>query len=392
MPIQLPELAETIARGNCLGWFGAGVSAVAGLPTWPSLLLQLLDLDNYRKESCYTCGALQIVKASTAKTQTDPLIEYAASCIQKNQLKTAASAVRTVKGTFVDQRLTKIFDIEEEYKARRANDPVQERINRRLKCLRAIGWAGVVTTNYDCLLELGAGANAWYPIVNAVTDNLGRALRQPKTLKPFLVYLHGKVTKQHDNRLIFADEDYTEQYVSRPTVEYFLKALLLRHTVVFVGTQIDEEIVQLKLQLNAHIKTSSARAVVPEEIVILPADSHSRGTYLERTGCFKVVYYEKVDDHHSGLDQLLESAVSSAGQIPSTRDNDPDLTLITEILKAGPKDFNSLLSEFRSKLDETEATNIDNLTINFVYRLQYLCNLQRLIFNERAQTYRLPEA
>lgn len=388
--LTINQVAETLRSRNCLGWIGAGVSASAGLPTWKALLKALVSNYGYIETQCPECKAstLSLPPARRSLTPQDlATIDYAAACISQNDLKAAASALRSVQsGDFIDSQLKEIFESTNRYQGWENNDPRKRAVDRRYKTLRAMNWSGIVTTNFDRFLEVNASKH-WEPEpLTALSDNLALVLRRAKTKKPFLIYLHGNT----NGEMIFADEDYARQYLAKPSLDYFLKALFLRYTIIFIGTQIDDEIVQIKQELTEVYRQGNL--TLPVEIVLLPEGSQLRGKYLESTGSFKVLYYDPVDADHTGLDDTLEKLLKLS-RAPGTADpsSDDDLTAICEFLKSrGASRIDAIAAGlYDPNEDPPNTSNLDSLTHNILYRVLHLVT-EGKVARSKQGTYHLP--
>jgi hypothetical protein len=94
--------------------------------------------------------------------------------------------------------------------------------------------------------------------------------------------------------MILSEDDYDNVYLGSSTLQSFLRALLLRYTIVFIGTQVEDRFVEFKRQLQLLFKDrtlSANRPPLSPEYVLLPETELDRGNYLISTGGFRVLQY-----------------------------------------------------------------------------------------------------
>jgi len=289
-----PSLLRSFRAGNCVAFVGAGFSYPVEMPLWQPLLIALKK-------------ALEPLGTDDSHWS---LLNYAQVCIDGGQLARAASALREADKPCkeIDNQVRELFDYSR-YDSLQAKDPRKVEMSARIKALTSLPWAGVVTTNYDELL--GRSGRRWKPIVRAPTDrlDLGRALKSSE--RPFLVHLHGTVAS--GGSIVLTEEDYDSVYLGSSTVNSFLRALMLRYTLVFIGTSIEDKFVEYKRELQS-LFSDHAKALIDPEFALLASDDSDRGDYLERTQGFKCIYYDNARGKHEGFvgalrqmrDQLVE--------------------------------------------------------------------------------------
>jgi hypothetical protein len=362
---------------DCVAFVGAGFSAPTGMPLWKKLLEDLIG--------------------GVKKDYSGPpdLLEYAQQCIYEGQLARAAFLIREAdrrhKGR-IEQLLKDYFDGNAKFERRRADDENKIEMRARLDALASLPWVGYITTNYDTLIS------EYFPpklrpnnICGTPYDNLGAALKSSD--RPFLVHLHGNI---HNGPMILCEEDYDHAYLAtRSPLLSFLGAILLRYTVVFVGTQVEDRFVELRRQLNQlfmDMRPGKDRTPMPRDYVLLPETESLRGAYLEYTGGFSVIFYENTTGKHEGLVRLLKSmrqALASYLHQDSRLDsfnheilkivsNNPDGIALNDVSR---KFFDS--PSFKSTSFSTE----DLLSEGVFYRLQFLLNLGLVWYDDTYATY-----
>lgn len=314
-PIPKP-LIEGLRARDCVAFLGAGFSKPVGMPLWIPLLKHL---------------------AKVLKNHPDhpDLIKYAKGCIERGELARAASALsRADSAHQIDPELQGLFGSERFSKSRDA--AAREEMRRRLESLTSLPWAGYITTNYDTLLsDYFASLNR--PVANIChnpSDNLGRAIK--RSSRPFLIHLHGNVKA---GGLVLTEEDYDDVYLDSSSVQQFLRAILLRYTLVFIGTQVEDKFVEMRRQIqllyNDRRSGGGKAPAMPPEYVLLPyPDESLRGAYLRDTNVFTVIYYANKSGNHEGLvPRLREAKKSLSDKKNGARDDEVVKRLLTLVKK-----------------------------------------------------------
>jgi hypothetical protein len=210
LPDHLRELAEQLGakarRGQLAVFFGAGVSAAAGLPTWERLVAELAERS----------GLDGPLREGLAKLPPQDAAALLARELGREQLE-AYVKERFGPGCYALAHAL-IADL-----------PVQE----------------FVTTNYDPLVELAA------------TD-IGRQVRvlpfdevQPGA--PWLLKLHGD--SGHPESVVLTREEYLQFGDSRAALAGVLHSLLLTRHVLFVGTSmLDDDLIRIAHQVRSALR------------------------------------------------------------------------------------------------------------------------------------------
>jgi NAD-dependent SIR2 family protein deacetylase len=209
---QIPELPQEIvdaaARGELVFFVGAGISKLAGLPSWGTLASGALEL--LRQRSILNYQEIEQLK------DLDP--------------RTRLSVAQIIsKQSGVPLELTKLLQ------PSKSVSPIYDELNK-------IGCA-CVTTNYDELLQPRAptaDASGSSPIsvrasqrIFDASDFESSLLDSPGTV----IHLHGAIGKPQS--MIVTTSDYLRHYED-PKVRQFLKHLFARKTVLFLGYGLSE--------------------------------------------------------------------------------------------------------------------------------------------------------
>jgi hypothetical protein len=216
LPDDLEQVAEELgekARGQLAVFFGAGVSASAGLPTWEGLIDELAARS----------GLDDDLRAGLRRLPPQDAAALLARELGRGQLE-AYVKERFGPGSYALAHAL-IADL-----------PVQE----------------FVTTNYDPLVELAA------------TD-IGRQIRvlpfdEVAPGAPWLLKLHGD--SEHPESVVLTREEYLEFGDSRAALAGVMHSLLLTRHVLFVGTSmLDDDLIRIAHQVRRalHLQGSPSR-------------------------------------------------------------------------------------------------------------------------------------
>lgn len=365
-------LLESMQAGDCVAFVGAGFSAPVGMPLWRPLLTTL-----HAK-----------LASSREALQSQPLLKYALQCLKDGELARAASALRRADlSAVIDTQLRDLFDAKQHFTERKT-DVAKKEMTRRLKSLLGLPWAGIITTNYDTIIldAIQAHPHGWRNICERPSENLGRALKSSD--RPFFIHLHGNTRKGH---MILTEEDYDAIYHTFSPVDSFLRALLLRYTVVFIGTSVEDRFVQFKRELQVLFRNKESESDSPPlspEYVLLAEDDEDRAAYLRLTGGFRVLTYGNVTGKHEGLSVLMDELRRSLSQFAHDSETTDAINKALVKIVSASYDWITLQeitdSLWKSKfVQETPDFNRREL----YYRLRYLVERKLIKYNRDNQTF-----
>jgi hypothetical protein len=328
----------------------------------------------------------QLVKDIRGPSRNAELLSYAGKCIREGFLPRAASALRRGAPGLIDAQLRTIFDSDKLNKLPATNKTRIEMVER-LDALIALPWVGIITTNYDTLIDEyvnDRGRKGRWESIGSVPSDICRALKSNK--KRFLIHLHGSVAQ---GRMILSEEDYDETYLDSSSIQSILRAILLRYTVVFIGTQVEDRFVEYKRHLQLLFRdrgTTGGGPPLSPEYVLLPRTERQRAKYLEETGGFGVLYYDNATKKHEGLIPLLreirsrlESGVAGLDEINER--------LEAIVKKRSPARAEEILRDFWASPPKNHAKFRNLNERELTYRLYYLVVRKKLVYNEGPETF-----
>ena len=301
------ELIELVASGEAILIVGAGSSARVDYVTWNGLMDELENLAN-------RCGA------GLNQTWKGNALVYA---------EDIKSHIRDKTGDLgrYYALLQSLFS---------PKDPPCTDFHRKLVSLP---FRGILTTNYDIVLEAALGAiEPQFAYDNSLVideNSAGRvhdflmAMNNDKRITRRIAHLHGK--SDSPSSIILSIEDYHEAYGLRLAANHvqrdsewtlhrkLLWAMLATRRVVFIGFSMNDPYFKKMLETvsadlwkwdkSIHFAIMS---ISPEGVESSKSDSD----ILKREYGVSTVFYEDSDNLHRGLDKIVDD-IEEACQIES---------------------------------------------------------------------------
>jgi hypothetical protein len=361
-----------------VAFIGAGFTAPIKMPTWKMLLTDLIA---------------KVEQGNGAPPQFLQAIEYAKDCINKDQLVRAASVISSAAGQNrkeIEPYLKSAFS-SAKYTGLEAGAAMRKQMEARLDALASLPWAGIVTSNYDTIVtdhfrNAGIGADN---ICYGPEGNLGSILKSIR--RPFLVHLHGSVAA---GKMVLTESDYGDAYLSGSQTPSFLRALFLKYTVVFIGSEVEDRFIELRRELD--LIFPGRIAALPSEYVLLADSNRGRGEYLAATGAFKVFYYSNRANQHEGFLPALKDLVAAVREADwGTAQLDKINNGLLSVIQRYPKgikmdDIVKKFCEANSELWENpDKFGFDNLNHReLIYRVFFLKDKKRIMYDPVRKTYR----
>ena len=238
LPDHLRVLAERLGeqarRGQLAVFFGAGVSAAAGLPTWEQLVGELAEasgLDGELREGLSQLPPQDSAALLARELGRERLEGYVKERFGPGSYSLAHALI--------------------------ADLPVQE----------------FVTTNYD-------------PLVEQVARDLGRDVRvlpfeEASPGAPWLLKLHGDAA--HPESVVLTREEYLQSGDTRAALAGVLHSLLLTRHVLFVGTSmLDDDLIRIAHQVRSALQLQGSRSGRRNGTVLALREDPARARLWER--------------------------------------------------------------------------------------------------------------
>ncbi len=299
--LRKKELIELVGSKQALLVVGAGSSALIGYSTWPKLLKKLEEL---------ACECARDFNVDEIKRENDPL-GYADDI--KNHIK------KNTKGLDKYHKL-----LQKEFCPR---NPGCKDFH---KTLVRLPFKGILTTNYDKVLEAALGEiNPEFSYDNSLIikkNTEGRISEfflslDFKEYPRRIAHLHGRFDEP--DSIILSSEDYSNFYgFAMSAVEgklkddipkwslhrKFLWSVLATRRIVFIGFSMNDLYLNTMLDFvcrdlwrwneSIHFAVMSISQIKADE-------TKEKAKKLKRDFGIEVVFYEDIDDSHRGLEQII---------------------------------------------------------------------------------------
>ncbi|HVT89519.1 MAG TPA: SIR2 family protein [Tepidisphaeraceae bacterium] len=279
------SLRDKIVSRRCVAYVGAGFSAACGMPGWKQLLNEMCKYARDNLAQRVEDKRLDIIQA----------VEDAAG---RNQFLLAASLLRKVMdraelGDVVRSHFDNtIFE--------RSRKEIRDRMKARIEHLVRGPWVGLVTTNYDTLIEWGLNQFAIPHTISLGTDpNLGTVLSSP-TSRTFFVKVHGSIA---GGEYVLSTEEYDRTYLGTPRMSSFLAALMLSYHVVFIGCSLEDDIVRIRRKMMQDFDRT-----IPKAYAVLKNSNSQWRDWLSESAGIEIIPYPDDDHDHISLDAFLEES------------------------------------------------------------------------------------
>jgi hypothetical protein len=228
------QLGEKARRGQLAVFFGAGVSAAAGLPTWERLVGEL----------AVRSGLADDLRDGLSRLPPQDAAALLARELGRGQVE-----------AYVKERFGPgIYSLAH---ALIGDLPVQE----------------FVTTNYDPLVEMAAA-------------DVGRRVRvlpfeEAEPGAPWLLKLHGDAA--HPDSVVLTREEYLEFGDTRAALAGVLHSLLLTRHVLFVGTSmLDDDLIRIAHQVRSALQLQGSPSARRNGTVLALREDPARARLWER--------------------------------------------------------------------------------------------------------------
>ena len=377
-------LEQLMQQKRCIAYVGAGFSRTCGMPDWAGLIERLIEFG----AKWLDAERLALAKAAFA-ARDFPM----ASSVLKEILTPA----------LVNECLGDTFG-----SAAYARCPEEDRLRmrRRMSDLVRSTWAGIITTNYDGLIEHALAeateGTQWVDDVQVHGDTvrLAEALIAAGQDRLFFAKLHGSLSGQ---RVVLTTEEYDEAYLRSPQITAFLQAVMLQYHLIFIGCSLEDEVVRLRRRL-----TGDFAGHIPLAYALLPGESNNsenqaRARYLKRQASIDVIWFRS-DDAYKGVDEFLRylaelpkppEDIRSLLRFQRYEDRQRRLSPRNKRLLqyvAAQTDKSITLTDLLSRLDSEESLKTDlcaeSLEDEMKYRLLYLAAVGLLTEIVESDTFR----
>lgn len=286
--LYIPQvLMKHVSQGKCVAFVGAGFSMPVGMPSWFQLLENIL------------AGADDHIYGDADVE----LLRQMEEALKENDLLLAAAIARRIYGSaHLSQKIGECFSREIYNNADAAR---KEEMDERLTSLLKIPWSGVITTNYDDLIEMGLERFGQKHMWSVDTSNLGNSLARSRSQSCFFFKLHGTIQTEN---FVLGSEDYDQIYLANQKFVSYLTAVSLNYHIVFIGCSLEDEILRHRRKLVLDFGN------IPEAYALLPKSRKNvaREPDLNEHAKIRCIFYpEKSHEALLYFLQKIQNATSS---------------------------------------------------------------------------------
>lgn len=273
------QLVRAVAEGKSLAFVGAGFSMSVkrsngqSLPDWPGLLRQLLEV------SC-----LENIPFSGLEEELERAISSGKLIMVAQELEERISD--PIKSSILRQ----IF----------LDDSVRPNVLHEK--LVSIPFAGILTTNYDMLIEGAYTLKTGGRIPPVITqEDLEKVSNPLRTKGSFVFKLHGDINRP--DTIILSSHDYQDLLFRRPGYRSFLETAFTVNTVLFLGFGLEDPDIDNMLDRLASIFSRTNES----HYALMPTGRFSalekRRMLLDKR--IRIIEYDNSDGSHHQVFEFL---------------------------------------------------------------------------------------
>lgn len=295
MIVTAEDVAREISQRQCISFVGAGFSAPYGMPSWGGLLRELIIRgDQY-------CSA---IKSATRQDEMRASLEAASTALAKNEFTYCASLLKaSIPASIVAAFVKGRFRQRSHYPAL-----VTKQMRHRLESLLRLPNAGIITTNYDNVIDNRMADVAGVRICLGTAEDLGGLLSGNRSGLGFYLKVHGDL----GGNIVFSSEEYDDVYLRQTKVRSFIKAAMLRFPFLFIGCSMESEILRIRRELYLEFGPSLPKCFY---IAAESRDSKVRADWLGRYAAVSSILYSNIDGTHSNFDVVLSEVADRSNSL-----------------------------------------------------------------------------
>jgi SIR2-like domain len=268
-----PNLIDAYKKGSFGVFVGAGISQGSGLPSWQSLLKELI-------EDCKKNGTISTKKASELLKISKDTSKYLL----------IAEELREIMGADMQKYIQKRFD----------EDTLKPSLT--LKAIIKLNYKFIITTNYDTLIERAFVEDGVVP--NDITYKDAATINNNLlNSKSFLLKAHGDARRSW-NEIIITEKDYRNIIYREPGYQSVLQVIFSMFNILFLGVSLNDP--ELKLLLgyihNVFHGGSPQHFALMDKTKITPTEIERWRKDFQ----INIIPYDPKDDHKAVHDLVVE--------------------------------------------------------------------------------------
>lgn len=346
---KLPELlGSRLKKRQCVAFVGAGFSMACGMPGWDHLLSNVIS---NAESGVYGSENIDILKACR-------------EAIKQKKYTVVADMIRNLLMTSdFDEYVRSQFSLNVFHNS---TIDAKKQMTSRMEKLATSPWAGIITTNYDELIEYALEKWTTLDVVksNGADPRLGSILCNSSYSQIFFVKIHGSIS---GSNIVLGTDEYDRTYINTPQIISFLTAVMLRYHIIFIGCSLEDEIIRLRRKLN-----NEFQGLIPTAYAILEDndENRSRVGWLKSYAQVDCFLFSNNDKKYQYIENfLMETAVFADPKVTSpytsnTIDELYKLDAIERISQIGAINkmiLEYLLSQDNKTIRHNELIDLNNL-------------------------------
>jgi hypothetical protein len=277
---MIEEICKAIDKGSFGVYVGAGLSMGAGLPSWPQLLNDLIDIIERKGIAASRIDEMRILSSQPAKFLL--LAEEIRDLIQ-NDLE------KLIRERFED-------------KSKQPTETHDSLVKLKTKF--------IITTNYDTLIEkaLVKNYNNFFPTVYTYKDasSINYSLWNNDH---FVLKAHGDAKTPKE--IVLTERDYRNIIYNQSGYQSILHAIFSTNSILFIGVSLNDPELLLLLSYIHNIFHGGT----PNHYALMSRDAVNQ-TEIERWRKdynIQIVSYDPVDNHKE-VKNYIDEILSKTGE------------------------------------------------------------------------------
>jgi len=276
--LEVPQpLVDAVLAGRCVAFVGAGFSATV-VPTWERLLERLAEEEDVAEADRVAMRELFVAGGQLAN-------EAAAQFL-----------VERMGAERFEARLISLV----------ARPEVNERQRRRVQHLLGVPFRGVLTTNFDGVLEgVVPGRDGYRHILRPDGGSGWYQDRYWHGAGPTVVKLHGDAVTD-PGTIVLTRRDYRERLYGKSAYATFLRAVFATNTMLFLGCSFNDPYLnELRSEILALLEQRDIDQ--PLAYAVIPDQPAARVAFFRQHEGMQLLSYE-TSEHpdHAPFDAFLE--------------------------------------------------------------------------------------
>ncbi|HEY6347130.1 MAG TPA: SIR2 family protein [Bryobacteraceae bacterium] len=300
------DLVQRTLSGRCVAVIGSGPSQNAGIPGWRGALRKIVT---WAGEQGFSLADLDEIQRMLDDQSAD-------------LLTIAAELFEQLGKTRYRHALAAVFR------------PGDVRPTAAHGCLATIPFAGIITTNYDKLMEIA--------LTTAGIDHIVLTQQQPAELNEviggdrfFLLKAHGDI--DNIDTVVLGTKDYQKLLLNN-AYQSCISHIFSQYTVLFVGFSLTDPDLQLTLNMSRAVFEGNT----PNHYAVIEKPGPINARRFQRDHGITLLPYERSDDTHPEVGEFLRELRE---KVSEKRTQQPQVVIVMEAQRSAAAELEELERE-----------------------------------------------